>query len=116
MKTKTKTSGYIIRASAVATLLLAALVALTSAFELVNSSPSSSLASAPSPKTLSTNLGDVAVDVDNNTIKKLSASDGTVLWSASVANDSALAVDPVDLGVYTGYGNHKYTGRGTIYK
>jgi hypothetical protein len=61
-------------------------------------------------------MGDVAVDVDNNTIKKLSAADGTVLWSASVANDSALAVDPVDLGVYTGYGSHSYGDSGTVYK
>jgi YVTN family beta-propeller protein len=71
---------------------------------------------APVPGIVSTSLGDAAVDVDNNTIKKLSAADGTVLWSASVANDSGLAVDPVDLGVYTGYGSHNYGGSGTVYK
>ena len=116
MKSKTKTGGYIIRGSAVAILLLLALVALTSAFNLVNSSPSLSLSYAPSPELVNSSPGDVAVDVDNNTIKKLSASDGTVLWSASVVNDSALAVDPVDLGVYTGHGSHSFGRPGTVYK
>jgi hypothetical protein len=116
LKTKSKTSGYIIRGTAVAALLLSALVTLTSALNLPNGSSPLSWPSMPSPKTASTNLGDVAVDIGNSTIKKLSATDGTVLWSASVANDSALAVDPVDLGVYTGYGSHSYGGSGTVYK
>jgi YVTN family beta-propeller protein len=116
MKSKTKTGGYIIRGSAVAVLLLLALASLTSAFNLVDSSPSLSSPYAPSVKRVSTSPGDVAVDVGNNRIKKLSASDGTVLWSASVVNDSALAVDPVDLGVYTGYGSHGFGRPGTVYK
>ena len=48
MKTKNNTSGYIIRGSAVAVLLVLALVALTSAFNLVNGSPSLPLPYAPS--------------------------------------------------------------------
>jgi len=116
MKTKNKTSGYIIRGSAVAVLLVLALVALTSAFNLVNGSPSLPLPYAPSPKSVSISAGDVAVDVDDNTIKKLRASDGTVLWSASVVNDGALAVDPVDLGVYTGHGSHGFGRPGRVYK
>jgi YVTN family beta-propeller protein len=116
MNTKHNTSGYIIRGNAVAVLLLLALAALTSAFNLVNGSPGLSLPYAPSSKMVSTSPGDVAVDVDNNTIKKLRASDGTVLWSASVVNDSALAIDPVDLGVYTGYGSHGFGRPGTVYK
>jgi len=107
---------------AVAGLLVSVLVTLTSAFNLPNRSPglfprssNARTPTAPFPGILSTSLGDVAVDVDNNTIKKLSAADGTVLWSASVVNDNALAVDPVDLGVYTGYGSHNYGGSGTVY-
>ena len=61
-------------------------------------------------------MGDVAVDVGNSTIMKLSASSGSVLWSASVSNDGALAVDPVDLGVYTGLGSHFSGFAGTVYK
>jgi hypothetical protein len=64
---------------------------------------------------LSSSIGDVAVDVGNSTITKLKASDGTVLWSASVTNDGAIAVDQFDLGVYTGYGSHSFGGTGTIY-
>src|SRR5436190_10433417 len=88
MKTKNKTGGYIIRGSAVAVLLLLALAALTSAFNLVDSSSSLPVPYVSSPKRVCTSPGDVAVDVDSNTIKKLRASDGTVLWSASVVNDS----------------------------
>jgi hypothetical protein len=66
--------------------------------------------------TASVDIGDVAVDIGYSTIKKLSAADGTVLWSVSVANDGALAVDPLDLGVYTGYGSHDYGHRGRVYK
>ena len=102
---------------------MSVLVTLTSAFNLPNRSPSlfqpfsnARTPTAPVPGIVSTSLGDVAVDVDNNTIKKLSAADGTVLWSASVANDAALAVDPVDLGVYMGYCSHSYGGSGTVYK
>ena len=64
----------------------------------------------------STNLGDVAVNVNNVTIGKLSAADGTMLWSKSVPNDGALAVDPSDLGVYTGNGSHSFGGAGNVYK
>ena len=116
MKTKNKTGGYIIRGSAVAVLLLLALAVLTSASNLVDSSSSLPVPYVSSPKRVSTSPGDVAVDVDSNTIKKLRASDGTVLWSASVVNDSALAVDPVDLGVYTGHGSHGFGRPGTVYK
>jgi fibronectin type 3 domain-containing protein len=65
---------------------------------------------------LSSNIGDVAVDVGNSTIKKLKAADGTVLWSASVTNDGAIAVDQLDFGVYTGYGSHSFGSPGTVYK
>ena len=70
----------------------------------------------PTSASFAQTLGDVAVDVSNSTIMKLSAANGAVLWSASVTNDGALAVDQVDLGVYTGYGNHDYVGPGTVYK
>jgi CSLREA domain-containing protein len=68
------------------------------------------------PAIVSTSIGDVAVDVGNTAIKKLNAADGTVLWSASVTNDGALAVDQLDLGVYTGNGNHNFSSPGTVYK
>lgn len=71
---------------------------------------------ASAPNTASTNIGDVAVNVGNTSIKKLSAVDGTILWSNSVAVDVALAVDQVDLGVYTGNGSHSFGGNGTVYK
>ncbi|HEY4285434.1 MAG TPA: LamG-like jellyroll fold domain-containing protein, partial [Chthoniobacterales bacterium] len=61
-------------------------------------------------------ISDVAVDVGNSTIAKLSAADGTVLWSAAATNDGAIAVDQSDLGVYTGYGGHSFGGSGTVYK
>ena len=34
----------------------------------------------------------------------------------NLANDRALAVDPVDLSVYTGNGSHGFGGAGTVYK
>ena len=66
--------------------------------------------------TLSLSIGDVAVDVGNSTITKLKAADGTVLWSTSVTNDGAIAVDQFDFGVYTGYGSHSFSSPGTVYK
>ena len=54
-------------------------------------------------------MGDLAVAIGYTTIKKLNGSDGTVLWSAAGANDGALAVDPIDFGVYIGNG-HKGVG------
>jgi hypothetical protein len=59
---------------------------------------------------------DPVVDVGNNTLVKLNAADGTVVWSLSVANDGALAVDPIDLSVYTGLGSHSFGGDGSVYK
>ena len=56
------------------------------------------------------------MDIGYSKIKKLSAADGRVLWSVSVTNDGALAVDPSDLGVYTGYGSHGYGLPGTVHK
>ena len=61
-------------------------------------------------------ISDVAVNVGNNTIAKLNAADGTVLWSVAVNNDGALAVDPLDFGVYTGNGSHSFGGPGTVVK
>ncbi|MGC0771315.1 MAG: MBG domain-containing protein [Candidatus Acidiferrum sp.] len=58
----------------------------------------------------------MAVDVGNSTITKLKAADGTVLWSTSVTNDGAIAVDQFDFGVYTGYGSHSFSSPGTVYK
>ncbi len=112
MKTKSKTSGYIIRSVAGSILLSFAILSALFA------SPRSTVSKpdAASLKVASADLGDVAVDIGNSTIKKLSAVDGTVLWSVSVTNDGALAVDPSDLGVYTGYGNHNYVGSGTVYR
>ncbi len=66
--------------------------------------------------TLSLSIGDVAVDVGNSTITKLKAADGTVLWSTSVTNEGAIAVDQFDFGVYTGYGSHSLSSPGTVYK
>ena len=51
-------------------------------------------------------IGDLAVAIGYTTIKKLKGVDGTVLWSAAGANDGALAVDPIDFGVYIGNGHH----------
>ncbi len=72
------------------------------------------------PASVSTSVGDVAVDVGGNTIKKLNGADGTVLWSAPISgvgfNEGALAVDQLDLGVYTGNGSHIIGGTSTVYK
>ena len=61
-------------------------------------------------------LGDAAFAVADTRIGKLSAEDGTIRWSMNLANDRALAVDPVDLSVYTGNGSHGFGGAGTVYK
>ena len=46
--------------------------------------------------------GDVAVDVGYNTLYKLKAADGTILWGpVSRSNCGGLAVDQIDFGVYT---------------
>ena len=58
----------------------------------------------------------VLVDVGNNTIVKVNATNGSVLWSLPLANDGALAVDPGDFSVYTGIGGHAPGTDGTIYK
>jgi hypothetical protein len=113
MKTKRKISSYFSR-SAAGIIILLAFVILGAFFAAPRSAVSKP--AALSLKIASADLGDVAVDINNSTIKKLSAEDGTVLWSVSVTNDGALAVDPSDLGVYTGYGNHDFVGSGTVYK
>jgi hypothetical protein len=95
-------------------IILLAFAILTAIFAATPSTISSP--GVPSPKIASTNVGDLAVDVGNSTIAKLNSADGTVLWSASVTNDGALAVDPSDLGVYTGNGSHSFGGSGTVYK
>ena len=74
------------------------------------------LAVNPARGTPLNNAGDLLVDVDDSTILKLSAADGTALWSVGIENDGALAVDPIDFGVYTGIGNRTSSGTGTIYK
>jgi len=113
MRAKRKTSGYVIRSAAgiLIVLALAIFSALIAAPRAEISNPAS-----PSPGTAGVDIGDVAVDIDYSTIKKLSVADGTVLWSVSVTNDGALAVDPSDLGIYTGYGSHRYGRHGTVYK
>src|SRR6266496_4200092 len=113
MRAKRKTSGYVIRSAAgiLIVLALAMFSALIAAPRAEISNPAS-----PSPGTAGVDIGDVAVDIDYSTIKKLSVADGTVLWSVSVTNDGALAVDPSDLGIYTGYGSHRYGRHGTVYK
>lgn len=47
---------------------------------------------------------------------KLNAADGTALWKVDVPNDGAVAVDPIDLSVYTALGGHVLGGNGTVYK
>ena len=61
-------------------------------------------------------ISDPVVDVGDGKIVKLSAADGTAIWSVDVANDGALAVDPIDLSVYTAFGSHAFGGNGTVYK
>ena len=106
-------SRYVIRSAAgiLMVLALAIFSALTAAPRAEEPNPAS-----PSQGTTSVDIGDVAVDIGYSKIKKLSAADGRVLWSVSVANDGALAVDPSDLGVYTGYGSHGYGLPGTVYR
>jgi autotransporter-associated beta strand protein len=59
--------------------------------------------------------GDVAVAINGSNIAKLKGTDGSVLWNVAVANDSALAVDQSDFGVYTGKGGAG-SGTGATYK
>ena len=81
MRTKSKTSGYIIRSAAgiLIVLALAIFSALIATPRAEESNPASS-----SPATASVDIGDVAVDIGYSTIKKLSAADGRVLWSVSL--------------------------------
>jgi YVTN family beta-propeller protein len=67
---------------------------------------------------LSSSIGDVAVDVGNNTLYKLKAADGTIIWGpVSRGNCGGLAVDQVDFGVYTGgAANCTGGGSGAVYK
>lgn len=71
---------------------------------------------SPAGATPISGAGDVVVNVEHSRIVKLSAADGTVLWSVDVANDGALAIDPSDLGIYTGLGSHSYNANATVYK
>jgi YVTN family beta-propeller protein len=57
----------------------------------------------------------IYVNIDDRRIVKLNPADGTILWSVNLNNDGALAVDPIDLGVYTGLGGQS-NGEGTVYK
>jgi YVTN family beta-propeller protein len=62
--------------------------------------------------------GDFAVNVGNNTLYKLKAADGTIIWGpVNRGNCGGLAVDQVDFGVYTG-GSANCTGGGpgAVYK
>lgn len=95
MRTESRTSGYIIRS--VAGILIVLALAIFSALIAAPRSEEFDPAS-PSPAITSADIGDVAVDIGYRTIKKLGAADGRVLWSASVRNDGALAVDPSDQG------------------
>jgi len=62
-------------------------------------------------------VGDLAVNVGKNTLYKLRATDGTIIWGpVARTNDGGLAVDQGDLGVYTAEGNHVYGGSSTIFK
>ena len=65
---------------------------------------------------LPADASNVVVDVNDNTLVKLNAANGSVLWSVPVANDGALAIDPVDFTVYTAIGGHSAGTDGTIYK
>ena len=65
---------------------------------------------------LPADASNVVVDVNYTTLVKLNAADGTVLWSVPVANDGALAVDPLDFSVYTAVGGHAPGTDGTVYK
>jgi hypothetical protein len=70
----------------------------------------------PAGAALPAGADDVVVNVNKNTIIKVNAADGTILWSASIANDGALAVDGGDLSIYTALGSHTVGVDGTIYK
>jgi hypothetical protein len=71
---------------------------------------------SPLGAALSPDAGNPVVNVGNNALVKLSEADGTVIWSVSVANDGALAIDPADSSVYTAIGGHSAGTDGTIYK
>ena len=45
--------------------------------------------------------GDPVVNLNNSTIVKLNAADGSVEWSMPVTNDGTLKIDPSDLSIYT---------------
>src|SRR5947199_10296571 len=60
--------------------------------------------------------GNVVVDVNNNTILKLDATNGNVLWSVFVPNDGALAIDSADFSVYTAIGGHATGTDGATFK
>jgi YVTN family beta-propeller protein len=70
----------------------------------------------PAGAALPPDASNPVVNVNSNTIIKVNAADGTVLWSNAVNNDGALAVDPGDFSVYTGLGGHAPGTDGIIYK
>jgi YVTN family beta-propeller protein len=74
------------------------------------------IALKPVGAALPPDASDPVVNVNNNTIIKLNAADGTVLWSNALTNDGALAVDPGDFSVYTALGGHSPGTDGTVYK
>ena len=45
--------------------------------------------------------GDLIVNIDNSTITKLNAADGSIQWSVPITNDGSVKVDPADLSIYT---------------
>ncbi|HEX4637878.1 MAG TPA: PA domain-containing protein [Chthoniobacterales bacterium] len=55
-------------------------------------------------------------DIQADKIVKLNAANGNILWYTLLGNDNALAVDPVDLGVYTALGGHNYGNNGFTFK
>jgi uncharacterized repeat protein (TIGR01451 family) len=62
-------------------------------------------------------LADVAALVGGGTLYKLNGSDGTLRWGpVARTSDGALAIDPVDQGVYTALGAHLTGGDATTYK
>lgn len=59
----------------------------------------------------------IQADTEADRIVKLSAQNGTILWSnVPLPNDGSLAVDPVDFSVYTARGGHNYGYDGYIAK
>ena len=77
---------------------------------LANFSPVDGTAGNPTKVT-------IQADLQADRILKLSAQDGTILWSVvPIPNDGSLAVDPVDFGVYTARGGHNFGYDGFIHK